>query len=50
MKIAAEFIRNQQTPQPELISVGIPPLTVLRPKLSVEYGIWTAGENDQEAG
>lgn len=48
MKVTAEFIRNQQASQPELIRVRKPALAILSPKLRVEYGVWSARENDQE--
>ena len=49
MKVASEFVRNQKTPQSELIGIGIPTLTIFSPKLWVEYCIRAAGEDDQEA-
>jgi hypothetical protein len=49
MKITPKLIRNQQTSNPELISVGVPTLTILSPKLRVDYGVWTSRENDEKA-
>jgi len=49
VKVTPEFIRNQQTSNPKLISVGIPTLTIFRPTLGVEYRIRAAGKNDDKA-
>ena len=49
MKVTTEFVWNQQTSDSKLISVGIPTLTVFRPKLSVEYCVRPPRKNDEKA-